>query len=107
MLIKPTGVHVAPPETRIRTTRHGRKHCKWVSLWRSCWHLSSLQVDFASITVCCAISRSVTPVGVGDVVLKDTYERCIKPEGAYNGHKLLKGDVQDLQARSPRRNSQS
>ena len=39
------------------------------------------------------------PVGAGDVVLKDTYERCIKPEGAYNGHKLHKGDVQDLQVR--------
>ena len=33
----------------------------------------------------------------GDVVLKDTYERCIKPEGAYSGHKLRKGDVLDLQ----------
>jgi hypothetical protein len=33
----------------------------------------------------------------GDVVLKDTYERCIKPEGAFNGHKLRKGDVLDLQ----------
>ena len=30
-------------------------------------------------------------------MLKETYEKCIKPEGAFNGHPLRKGDVVELQ----------
>ena len=44
-----------------------------------------------------SLSHIAIAAAAGDVVLKDTYERCIKPEGAYNGHKLHKGDVLDLQ----------
>ena len=29
----------------------------------------------------------------GDVLLKESYEKCVKPEGHFNGMKLRKGDV--------------
>lgn len=35
---------------------------------------------------------------VGDVLLKQTYEKCVKPDGVFDGRKIAAKDVIDLKS---------
>jgi hypothetical protein len=37
------------------------------------------------------------PLPPGDVVLKDTWEKCLRPDGAYDGKAVAEEDVLELQ----------
>ena len=46
---------------------------------------------------CVLVVPSNVAVQAGDVLTKESYDKCVKPEGHWNGIKLRKGDVIDLQ----------
>jgi hypothetical protein len=45
----------------------------------------------------CCLSEAVRPCAPGDVLLEETYEKCVKPEGRYNGTAIKESDVVRLQ----------